>query len=301
MSQYAEQITRDLVWEVCEFPQNIDPTSRWEAMVKTLKLEELNIKTMKGLNHFPNLRRLSLANNDIKIIEEVKWCPFMEELSLENNLIFSTEGIQHLFNLKKLDIGKNRLKDLDGLEKCEMLTQVSLEDNKLTSLNGLQHLKNLMELYVGNNFIESLKEIQHLKNLNKLIILDMSGNPMANDESARSYVIFSLKKLKVLDGLSIDPQEMNVAKDMFGGRLTEEILESRLGGVQQSQARSLDLSECKLRSFKGMFGEDKFPKLMELSIAGNAFQSLNCFSKMPKLVKLLMPRNKLESVRASPE
>ena len=84
-----------------------------------------------------------------------------------------------------------------------------------------------MELYMGNNLISNHKAIIWLKPLSKLIILDLSGNPMARDDAYRTYAIFHLKKLKVLDSLSIDHSETQRAKDQFAGRLTEEILESK--------------------------------------------------------------------------
>ena len=63
-----------------------------------------------------------------------------------------------------------------------------------------------------------------------MIILDLSGNYIANDDQYRSYTIFYNKKLKVLDGLPIEVSEKKVANEIFKGRLTEEILESRLDG-----------------------------------------------------------------------
>lgn len=83
-----------------------------------------------------------------------------------------------------------------------------------------------MELYVGNNLISDIKETTKLKELPRLIILDISGNIMCNnkDQNYRIYCIFNLRKLRVLDGLSIDPNEHLEAKDTFMGRLTDEML-----------------------------------------------------------------------------
>jgi Leucine-rich repeat (LRR) protein len=61
-----------------------------------------------------------------------------------------------------------------------------------------------MELYLGNNLINDTREIAKLKNLSRLIILDISGNNLSKDLNYRTYCIFHLKKLKVLDGLSIE-------------------------------------------------------------------------------------------------
>jgi Leucine-rich repeat (LRR) protein len=61
-----------------------------------------------------------------------------------------------------------------------------------------------MELYLGNNMISDIKEITKLKSLGRLIILDISGNNLNRDSTYRIYCIFHLRKLKVLDGVSIE-------------------------------------------------------------------------------------------------
>ncbi len=65
-----------------------------------------------------------------------------------------------------------------------------------------------MELYLGNNYISDIREIVKLKDLPRLIILDVSCNPCSNTNNTqnnRVYCIFHLRKLRVLDGQSIDP------------------------------------------------------------------------------------------------
>lgn len=85
-----------------------------------------------------------------------------------------------------------------------------------------------MELYLGNNLIADTREIIKLKELQRLIILDISGNNLCNDNSYRIYCIFHLRKLRVLDGMAIELDEHLEAKETFAGRLTDEILDSRL-------------------------------------------------------------------------
>lgn len=60
------------------------------------------------------------------------------------------------------------------------MTQLSLENNEISRLDGLEDLQCLMELYVGNNLINDVKETIKLKDLQRLIILDISGNLMSS-------------------------------------------------------------------------------------------------------------------------
>ena len=46
--------------------------------------------------------------------------------------------------------------------------------------------------------------------------------------SHSSYAIYHLKKLKVLDGLGIDPMEQQAAKSRYAGRLSIEMIEEKV-------------------------------------------------------------------------
>lgn len=61
-----------------------------------------------------------------------------------------------------------------------------------------------MELYLGNNSLKKKDEIKNIKVLTKLIILCLSGNNLTKDPNYRTYAIFNLNKLKVLDGVPIE-------------------------------------------------------------------------------------------------
>mgnify|MGYP000141227404 FL=1 len=138
-----------------------------------------------------------------------------------------------------------------------------------------------MELYLGNNLIDEIKEIINLKELQRLIILDISGNNLIREENYRIYCIFHLRRLRVLDGLSIENSECVEAKETFAGRLTNEILESRLGGFSLSNVKELALDGCKLRDFDKMFDRDTCPNLRELNLSHNFFASLRGFGYLP--------------------
>lgn len=268
---------------------------------ETLSLNHYKIKVIQNLEQFTNLRKLSLIDNMIDKIKGIESWRLLEELSLEKNKITKIEGIHHLQYLKKLDLGCNKIWVIENLESLESLTQLSLEDNEIDSLSGLDCLHNLMELYIGNNCFANIKQVWLLKALPKLIILDISGNEMWRDENYRIYVIFNLKKkLKVLDGLSIDNSEIQKSNEILSGRLTDEILESRSTNMNLVSLKELDISSWKLRDFDDMFDESKFPNLRELNISNNNLITLKGFGYLPKLKILTISANKLETLISSP-
>ena len=63
----------------------------------------------------------------------------------------------------------------------------------------------LTELYIDNNQIQDVQEGLKLKDLPDVSIVDCSYNPMTqNKQHYRSFTIYHLRKLRVLDGISID-------------------------------------------------------------------------------------------------
>ena len=181
-----------------------------------------------------------------------------------------------------------------------------MEDNEIQHLDGLENLQTLMELYLGNNLISDMKELVKLKQLSRLIILDISGNLLTTfskeqNNNYRIYCIFHLRKLKVLDGVSIEQAEHMDAKETFAGRLTEEILESRLGpGRKLSDIKELDLSSCRLRDFDNMFDESLYPNLRDLNLSHNSLVTLRGFGYLPKLRILKIKANRLETLFCKP-
>ena len=86
-----------------------------------------------------------------------------------------------------------------------------------------------------------------------------------------------MKKLKVLDGVSIEHGEQQQSKEVFHGRLTDELLEQKVGSLNFRSIRELDLSNCKLRDFEDMFDESRFPNLRELNLSFNFMFTLRGF------------------------
>ena len=150
--------------------------------------------------------------------------------------------------------------------------------------------------------LSDIKEIIKLKDLQRLIILDISGNNFSihRVKNHRIYCIFHLRKLRVLDGISIDPQEHIEAKDTFSGRLTDEILTSRTHGRPLGELKDLDLSNCKLRDFEDMFDSSNCPNLRELNLSHNCMTTLRGFGYLPNLKILRLKSNRIETLFYKP-
>lgn len=219
----------------------------------------------------------------------------LEELCLEDNRITVLENLSHLKKLLKLDLGKNQISMVENLSSLEQLTQLSLEDNYISSLKGLESLTSLMELYLGNNRITTLKEINYIRALPKLLILDLSGNPVCKQKEYRSYIIYNLKKLKVLDGIGIDANEQQQAKEMFAGKLTEDLLNEILGHSYYEHIENLDLSNSGIRMMDVVTAE-RFSKLRVLVLDDNQISDVTSLGSLPLLRVLRLNKNRIASI-----
>jgi len=86
----------------------------WQGLEQCSKLEELSfdnnsIRHIEGAAHWPQLQRLSLADNLISSVSDsgLDCLTRLQHLSLENNCVMSLEGFQHVSSLTELFLSNN--------------------------------------------------------------------------------------------------------------------------------------------------------------------------------------------------
>eukprot|EP00958_Prasinococcus_capsulatus_P010485 scaffold1026_cov409-Prasinococcus_capsulatus_cf.AAC.11 len=245
-----------------------NPKITWDQ-TEVVALESRRIENLCGMESLPNVRKAAICHNKVATLVGLESCCLLEELYLEDNRISSTDGLSGLVHLTVLEIGRNRLCGLGEIAKLESLTQLSIEDNEIASLFGLQQLVKLEELYVGNNKVSELRQLQNLKDLPKLAILDAAGNPMCSDTEYRSYTIYQLSRLRVLDAIGIDTGQVEDARSRHAERLSLATLEDLVGDRSWGHLGEIDLSFLKLRDLGGVFLSGKFNSLQELNLDSN--------------------------------
>eukprot|EP00817_Percolomonadidae_sp_ATCC50343_P006469 CAMPEP_0117419046 /NCGR_PEP_ID=MMETSP0758-20121206/704_1 /TAXON_ID=63605 /ORGANISM="Percolomonas cosmopolitus, Strain AE-1 (ATCC 50343)" /LENGTH=1291 /DNA_ID=CAMNT_0005199911 /DNA_START=513 /DNA_END=4388 /DNA_ORIENTATION=- len=271
--------------------------SGWQQSIIDLNLESLRLRRIQQLENLTQLKRISFASNEISRIEGLTECMKLQELNLEDNRIIRLEGLSSLLSLRKLEIGKNKIAKLENLDLLRRLSQLSIEDNEIETLAGISKLMNLMELYVGNNKIKNLKEIHHLKKLPKLIILDLSGNELCLEKNYRLYCIYNLRKLKVLDGISIDSTEISKAKSEFSGKVTVDVLNEKIGALTNFRdVMELDLSSSGIKSISNL---DGFTQLRDLNLEQNLVSNISGLENLTSLVILRLSSNRIDASHPS--
>ncbi|XP_048590343.1 leucine-rich repeat-containing protein 9 isoform X2 [Nematostella vectensis] len=281
----------------------LDDDSQWFVKVTAVNLDNQHLGKLSNLEKLVHLRWASFNNNDLTKIEGFESCSSLEELSLEGNCISKFEGLVRNPKLKWLNLSSNNLTILDTgmLERLPELRYLSLENNNITCLKGLQHAVELQELYLGNNLLANIREIFSLKPIPMLVILDLYGNPLVeNTANYRLFVIFHLTTLKALDGLAVESNEGNVAKDAFGGRMTTDFIAERLGHSNFIELRELDFPHCSLRTVDLGSGE-MFLNLRSVNLEHNSLTSFGSLINLVNLKVLCLNHNHIESIVTKPK
>ncbi|XP_058242803.1 leucine-rich repeat-containing protein 9 isoform X2 [Hemibagrus wyckioides] len=270
----------------------------WSAKITAVNLDGQHLSHISNLEQLVNLRWASFNNNQLMNIEGLQHCPLLEELSLNHNYICTLEGLSKLQRLTHLSINGNQLQSLDTsvLKHLTNLHFLSAEDNCISSLQGVQRLHFLFELYVGSNNISTSRDIYQLKTLSNLIILDLYGNPLTRTlDNYRAYVIFHLPSLKALDGTAVELSECENAKDVFGGRLTVDMLAEKHGQCNYREMEELELPGFSVRTVD-LVPAELFASLRSVNLERNNLTSFSGLIYLPNVKVLYLNYNHIESI-----
>ncbi|XP_049621585.1 dynein axonemal assembly factor 11 [Suncus etruscus] len=141
-----------------------------------------------------SLEELSLHQQEIERLEHIdKWCRDLKILYLQNNLIGKIENVSKLKKLEYLNLALNNIEKIENLEGCEGLTKLDLTVN-----------------FIGE--LSSVKTLQHNIHLKELFLM---GNPCADFDGYRQFVVATLQQLRWLDGKEIERSERIQALQNF--------------------------------------------------------------------------------------
>lgn len=201
--------------------------------VTSLSIFRNGVKSLNGIEQFPNLTYLSINNGDasgdtteenLKIestcklegLDKLAELPKLTELSLwycqinDNDMQY----IEKLTNLTKLDLSYNEISDVSKITNLTKLSSLILTGNKIVDINPLNKLDKISYLSINENNISDISVVAGMKeiniflcaknqisdissvaNLTKLTTLDCTGNRISD--------ISSLKLLRYLKDVSL--------------------------------------------------------------------------------------------------
>ncbi|KAM3920127.1 leucine-rich repeat-containing protein 9 [Leptodactylus fuscus] len=291
-AQIISQISKNCLDPYAEF------NNSWYHMITSVNFDGQNLSRITNLDKLENLRWASFSNNYLSRIEGLENCVKLEELCLDRNGIRKLEGLSKLVKLRHLSINNNQLTHFDRevMDNLSHLHFLSAENNHISSLAGLQKAFSLIELYLSNNQICSNQEIYHLKGLNNLVILDLYSNPISlKHDNYRLFVIFHLSPLKALDGSAVDPVECENAKDMFGGRLSSDMVAEKIGHQNFTELQELNWRFSSIRSVD-LLPADQFKNVHTVNLENNNLTSFSGLIFLSHVKILYLNYNHIESI-----
>ncbi|VDO10542.1 unnamed protein product [Rodentolepis nana] len=221
------------------------------------------------------VHHLCLTSNVISpykltLLENLEGLRYLTVLNVSGNAIERLEGLRSLTRLKCLNLNDNRICRLDGLETLKNLQRLYLNHNRIQDFPSWfqNRLISLKCLQLGNNNIENLHILTKLRRLSNLTELVIKGNPASDPSSqhsgsilpsslsnhteqheevfnqcCRSFVIFHLRTLTLLDTQIVTLEERKEADSWF-----EQSEISRINSqLETREAEVADLSDCLAR------------------------------------------------------
>ncbi|XP_021258394.1 leucine-rich repeat-containing protein 9-like isoform X2 [Numida meleagris] len=272
--------------------------NNWYSVITVLNLDDQHLFKISNLEKLEHLRWASFSNNNLTQIEGLESCLNLEELTLDENCISTLDGISKLTKLTRLSVNNNHLTSLKRhvFENLSHLHYISVENNRITSLVGLKNTYSLTELYMSNNCVSTSHEMYHLKGLTNLMILDMSGNRIVwKQDNYRLFVLFHLPSLQALDGISVEPAEGECAKDLFGGKLTSDMIADRLGHSDFTEMQELNWTNSNIRAVE-LVPADEFRNVNNVNLQNNNLTSFSGLIFLPNVKVLCLNYNHIESI-----
>lgn len=202
------------------------------SKITSICLDEMGLISIAELKHVASLRYLSICSNSINDLSPLKNCIKLVELcASDNELVKVAHVINCLPSLTILDLSQNGIVELPLDKGLIYLTTLNLSGNRISQISSYTKLKKLKQLYLANNLIADCNELIHLKNCPVLEILDITMNPFKEklDSAPKLFIMYHFNNLKALDGHPVDGKDVQRAKDIFGGRLTNDFLVEKFG------------------------------------------------------------------------
>ena len=220
--------------------------------VETINVNYMNIRSLKGIEFFPNLTELYCVGNQLTELD-MSQNKELQTLDCVVNQLTELDVSQNK-KLKKLQCSANQLTELD-VRSNTALERLSCKENQLTELDVSNNTA-LMKLYCGKNQLTELDLNQN----SKLIDLDCGNNQLTslNVDSCAEFIDFGCKgneypvkvsaqtrtfDLHTLPG-GFDPSR---ASDWEGGTVSNGILTVDSGATEVTY--SYDCGRGKTRRF----------------------------------------------------
>lgn len=192
-------------------PNVIDEEMLQKAVEEQGPKEEAGQLAKKEGINFKDVTELQLDFRNILKIDNLWQFVNLTKLQLDNNIIEKIEALESLVHLVWLDLSFNNIEVIEGLDTLVNLQDLSLFNNRISKIENLDTLQQLQIFSIGNNNIGNLENLVYLRKFKHLRTLNLSGNPVCDNEAYTLYIAAYLPDLVYLDFRMVEDSTREIA------------------------------------------------------------------------------------------
>ncbi|XP_062999096.1 dynein regulatory complex subunit 3 [Elgaria multicarinata webbii] len=198
-------------------PNVIDEEMLQKAVEEQGPREEAGLLAKKEGINFKDVKELQLDFRNVLKIDNLWQFVNLTKLQLDNNIIEKIESLDCLVHLVWLDLSFNNIEVIEGLDALVKLQDLSLYNNRISKIENLDTLQELQVFSIGNNNIQTLENVIYLRKFKNLRTLNLTGNPVCENEVYSMFIAAYLPDLVYLDFRLVDDtmREMALIKYQY--------------------------------------------------------------------------------------
>uniref|UniRef100_A0A8C4WE96 Dynein regulatory complex subunit 3 n=1 Tax=Gopherus evgoodei TaxID=1825980 RepID=A0A8C4WE96_9SAUR len=248
-------------------PNVIDEKMLQKAVEEQGPQEELGQLAKREGIDYKDVTELQLDFRNILKIDNLWQFVNLTKLQLDNNIIEKIEALDSLVHLIWLDLSFNNIEVIEGLEALVKLQDLSLYNNRISKIENLDTLQELQVFSIGNNNLTALENVVYLRQFKNLRTLNLTGNPVCENEQYSMFIAAHLPDLVYLDFRLVDENTRELA-DIKYQYVIDELKQGEaqaLAKLVEEQAKQKELEHHKAAYveylngpflFESMYAED---------------------------------------------
>uniref|UniRef100_A0A8C3T3G2 Dynein regulatory complex subunit 3 n=1 Tax=Chelydra serpentina TaxID=8475 RepID=A0A8C3T3G2_CHESE len=192
-------------------PNVIDEKMLQKAVEEQGPQEELGQLAKREGIDYKDVIELQLDFRNILKIDNLWQFVNLTKLQLDNNIIEKIEALDSLVHLIWLDLSFNNIEVIEGLEALVQLQDLSLYNNRISKIENLDTLQELQVFSIGNNNLTALENVVYLRKFKNLRTLNLTGNPVCENEQYSLFIAAHLPDLVYLDFRLVDQNTVSTS------------------------------------------------------------------------------------------
>lgn len=257
--------------------------------LEELYIENSNVQDFNKISNLYNIKKISLRNNSISNISFLKNLYGLEEVKLNNNDILDVSNIfDKMIHLKHLDLSNNKIYEVK-LENLPVLSSLDLSDNCIFDISNIINMDNLEYINLNNN---NIKDISALSKLESLKDLSVENQKIYLPKINSNYRLLNIKNPIIdINGSFVNPSYISQEGKIEGDNISWNELDSEFENLEFDFNNKIEYKDKIIGTFSGtvlqpldidLFAEGDYVSL-SLSTNQIKFEDFDGFNDVEKV------------------